>query len=198
MTTNRKDLIVDRDRLMNASRTRVATAYPSPLTKTQNEIEEDLLNSEAEPNPTDTIQVMIKGKELTFSAGTHKELRENLECTGLIHFNANKKGGTVYPRIRIRMPNGELKKLTLMRYLAAILEVRQETAGGPRADNKGFIVKPLNGNHFDLRDENIGISPANGSRNTYHAMWSARDRYRRLYAGLPVTYGRRGQTKGEC
>lgn len=110
--------------------------------------------------------------------------------------------GNAYPRIMSPDPSGKrrARSTTLARLFVAERLVEEELAGGPKATAKGWIAHYKNGDHHDLRDENLGARPAMGHRNGIRAVWAVRKRARLVAEGLDpdaVFADRRRQQRAE-
>lgn len=102
----------------------------------------------------------------------------NLENTG---------NGHRYPRSMAHCPDPKAPRSrtqTLARLFVAIRMIREEMAGGERADDKGWVVRHANGNTCDLRSVNLLNVPSRGHRNGYSAVWNVRTRWCLVEQGL--------------
>lgn len=73
-------------------------------------------------------------------------------------------------------PEGTRICHAVARLVEASIMLLVERSGGKRALDKGWVVKTINGKPLDLRDDNIAVVPAAGSRNSYNAVWELRER----------------------
>lgn len=95
--------------------------------------------------------------------------------------------GRTYPRAMAHCPDKKATRSTtqtLARLFITLRMIREEMTGGERADEKGWVVRHANGNTSDLRDVNLLKVPALRHRNSYRAVWNARERWRLVEQGL--------------
>jgi hypothetical protein len=127
---------------------------------------------------------MHDGRETIFSCPTWEDrLRAGYPLR--LHTKPDGKGRE-YPAATAYYPSSTVPRATrdLAREVQALKMLRVERAGGPRAPDKGWVTRTLNGNPFDLRDGNLEAVPARGQRNGFGAVWDARERLALADLGL--------------
>ncbi|HWE47571.1 MAG TPA: hypothetical protein VG407_16240 [Caulobacteraceae bacterium] len=98
-------------------------------------------------------------------------------------FPRDNGSGRSYPSVEALAPDGSSSPRSVIRIVAALIMLREERNGGPKAVAKGWIAKPANRDPLDLRDSNIVIEPATRRRNSHMAVWDARARLKLVDEG---------------
>jgi hypothetical protein len=168
----------------------------------------------SEPKRTVTFQMMggvkaalvptTKGGLVIVSADTWAEYLR-LGYSPNISLDGDGRAHT-YPRVMPRSSDprqGRSSAYTLCRLLLSIFTVSQEAeAEGVPMAPKGFIAETINGNPFDLRNENLRWTPAVGRRNTHRVLWDVRQRRAIADQGLDpnsvFAERRRATARPEC
>jgi hypothetical protein len=168
------------------------------LPKSKRRIVETTIDGEAvvevETTKVDTV---------TISASTWAEY---IRLGYSLNISADDAGdGLKYPRTMARSSDPRQRRsspYTLQRLLLCILSVIQEQEHqGPRTKAKGLIAQTVNGNRFDLRDENLRWTHSKGQRNSYRVLRDVRERRKLADQGLnpnAVFAERRRKAKSKC
>lgn len=139
---------------------------------------------ELQGEPVALVPLAQGGPPVAISLQTWKE-RCRAGYSPFLQLKPNGHGG-FYPAAKAFPPSPARPRTNrdIAREVAAIVAIRDEKAGGPEASLKGWIVRTLNGNGRDLRDCNLVRVPAKGCRNSYLAVWDARERLALAEQGL--------------
>jgi len=149
-----------------------------------NEHQRTFVAQEYEGRPVAAIHD-AHGNKIIMSVGPAEDFVRYGYSTNI--FPRRNGGGAVYPCIKIMTPDPTASQdsdLLVARYVAARQIITNERITGEQARAKGWVVKFVNGNPLDLRDENILIRSAEGRRNGFLAMWDLTERIKLVERGL--------------
>ena len=86
-----------------------------------------------------------------------------------------------YARTMVNLPDPARRSVPIA--LARLFVAIHAQLSGETLPNKGWTVRYKNGDHLDLRIENLAVVPARGHRNSFHACWTVKARWKIAEAG---------------